>query len=143
MAFYSSLLESLPSTPGLLPSWLLFISTVSFFNSIQTYFPDLSLTRKVYSTPTAASQVTNLSARTFGTWTVLASVIRFYGAYYLNFAPIYDITMASFVVAGLHFSLEWLVYGTVKFDKGLAGPGITASLSIFWMALQRDYYLSQ
>jgi hypothetical protein len=44
-------------------------------------------------------------------------------------------------LAGAHFTSEWLVYKTVKFGKGLAGPLITASLTITWMILQKDFYL--
>ncbi|CDO52700.1 similar to Saccharomyces cerevisiae YER044C ERG28 Endoplasmic reticulum membrane protein, may facilitate protein-protein interactions between the Erg26p dehydrogenase and the Erg27p 3-ketoreductase [Geotrichum candidum] len=133
MSYVDTLIQSLPSTQdGLLPSWLLFVSAVSVFNSVQTYISGLELTRKVYDNK--PQEVTNLSARTFGTWTVLASIIRFYGA-------VYNLTFSSFLLAGAHFASEWLVYKTVKFGKGLAGPLITASLTITWMTLQRDFYV--
>lgn len=140
MSYVDTLIQSLPSTQdGLLPSWLLFVSAVSVFNSVQTYISGLELTRKVYDNK--PQEVTNLSARTFGTWTVLASIIRFYGAYYISDPVVYNLTFSSFLLAGAHFASEWLVYKTVKFGKGLAGPLITASLTITWMTLQRDFYV--
>lgn len=127
---------------GYLPHWLLFISVVSIFNSLQTYqSPDLTLTRRVYeSAPT--NEVTKLSARTFGTWTFITSIVRFYGAYYLvGNKQIYELCMWSFAVAGGHFISEWLYFGNCKLGKGLAGPLIVSSTSLLWMYLQKDFYL--
>ncbi|EAT79072.1 hypothetical protein SNOG_13625 [Parastagonospora nodorum SN15] len=76
----------LPSTPGLLPKWLLFTAIVSVGNSIQAY-STLAFTSRVYNPtsidppPTTPKHVTALSSRTFGTWTFLAAVIRMYAAY--------------------------------------------------------------
>lgn len=134
-----------PSTPrgGLLPHWLLFISVVSVFNSAQNYLiRDLSLTRKVYSAA-PANEVTHLSARTFGTWTFLTSIVRFYGAYNIvGNKDMYNLCIWTFVVAGGHFVSEWLVFKNCKLDKGLAGPLIVASSSLIWMFTQRDFYLN-
>ncbi|ODV79697.1 Erg28-like protein [Suhomyces tanzawaensis NRRL Y-17324] len=138
----------LPNSPsgGKLPYWLLFISAVSIFNSVQTYqSSELSLTRKVYeeeansrhSTP----QVTRLSARTFGTWTFISSLVRFYGAYYVTNPQIFQLTQWTFLVAAGHFFSEWLVFGTCKLGKGLAGPGIVSILSLIWMHSQKEFYL--
>lgn len=66
--FVQGRLQVLPE--GYLPKWLLFISVVSIFNSIQTYISGLTLTRKVYSKK--PEQTTKLSARTFGTWTFIS-----------------------------------------------------------------------
>lgn len=132
---------------GYLPYWLLFISVVSIFNSAQTYFSkDLSLTKRVYELEASKNhgkpQVTNLSARTFGTWTFITSVVRFYGAFYITNPQIYQLVQWTFLVAGLHFVSEWLVYKTTKLGKGLAGPLIVASTSLIWMFLQQDWYLN-
>lgn len=133
-----------PTTPagGLLPHWLLFISVVSVFNSAQTYFvKDLALTKKVYSAA-PQDQVTNLSARTFGTWTFLTSIVRFYGAYNLvGNKTMYDLCIWTFAVAGLHFVSEWLFYKNCKLDKGLAGPLVVASTSLIWMFKQKLFYV--
>ncbi|OBA20089.1 Erg28-like protein [Metschnikowia bicuspidata var. bicuspidata NRRL YB-4993] len=133
-----------PSTAkgGYLPHWLLFISVVSVFNSLQNYLiKDLTLTRKVYS-KAPRSEVTNLSARTFGTWTLLTSIVRFYGAYNLiGNSQMYNLCIWTFVVAGGHFVSEWLIFKNCKLDKGLAGPLIVASSSLVWMLNQREFYV--
>lgn len=130
------------SKGGYLPSWLLFISVVSIFNSLQTYqTPDLSLTRRVYENA-PRNQVTNLSARTFGTWTLITSIVRFYAAYHLvGNKPVYDMCMWTFAVAGFHFVSEWLVFRTCKLGKGLAGPLVVSSVSMVWMWTQRGWYV--
>ncbi|CAM9019616.1 unnamed protein product [Wickerhamomyces anomalus] len=121
----------IPQTPGILPKWLLFVT--------QTYFSGLELTRRVYENKPL--ETTNLSARTFGTWTFVSAVIRFYGAYYLTNPQVYQITLASYLIAFFHFNSEWLIFKTAKFGKGLLGPLIVATSTIVWMTLQKDYYM--
>lgn len=99
----------------------------------------MELTRRVYENKPL--ETTNLSARTFGTWTFVSAVIRFYGAYYLTNPQVYQITLASYLIAFFHFNSEWLIFGTAKFGKGLLGPLIVATSTIVWMALQKDYYM--
>lgn len=128
----------IPQTPGLLPKWLLLISLVAFLNSVQAYTtPEIS--KKVYENK--PNEITALSARTFGTWTFLSAIIRFYGAYYLSNPQIYSIVYWSYVIAFTHFALEFLVYKTAKVGKGLAGPAIVSTLTLVWMWLQWDYYV--
>ncbi|KAG7717709.1 hypothetical protein KL933_002919 [Ogataea haglerorum] len=86
------------------------------------------------------SEVTPLSARTFGTWTLLAAIVRIYASYNISNPQIYDMCLYSYVLAGLHFGLEWLVYKTARFGKGLLGPLVVASTSIVWMVSQRNEY---
>ncbi|EMG50995.1 ERG28 Ergosterol biosynthetic protein 28 [Candida maltosa Xu316] len=138
----SSFLSSiLPATTngGKLPYWLLFISVVSAFNSVQTY-QNNTLTRRVYEGN--PNEVTGLSARTFGTWTLITSIVRGYAAYHLQVAPIYELAQFTFLVAGFHFVSEWLYYGTAKLGKGLAGPLVVSSASLIWMYLQKDFYVN-
>lgn len=127
---------------GLLPKWMLLISAVSVLNSAQCYL-GVSVTRKVY--PRAPQQVTPLSSRTFGTWTLLSSVIRIYAALNISNTPVYDLALASYLIAGLHFFSEWLIFKTSDTRKGsgLYGPLIVASSTITWMFMQRSYYISQ
>ncbi|KAI5960640.1 ERG28 [Candida pseudojiufengensis] len=131
---------TLPYTRGgKLPYWLLFISIVSIFNSFQSYQKDLSLTKRVYNSK--PQQVTNLSARTFGTWTLITSIVRLYGAYNITNNQIYQLTQFTFIIAGFHFLSEWLIFKTTKLGKGLSGPLIVSSLSLFWMWYYKDYYV--
>ncbi len=55
---------------------------------------------------------------------------------------VYDLAIASYLIALLHFGSEWLIYKTVKFGRGLAGPLVVSTLSLVWLSSQRDYYLS-
>lgn len=113
---------------------------VSIGNSIQAYF-SLAGSQQVYA-GTSPSQVTPLSARTFGTWTAITSIIRLYGAYHIQNPAVYEMTLWTFGVAFAHFALEWLVYGTAKLGKGLAGPLIVSTVTASWMVAQWDSYAS-
>ncbi|KAK9481230.1 hypothetical protein V1514DRAFT_345578 [Lipomyces japonicus] len=135
----SDYIKYLPQIPGFLPKWLLFISVVSAFNSAQSYFGGLKLTKRVYEGN--PSQVTGLSARTFGTWTFITAVVRFYGAYHLNEPAVWDLTYATYIVALVHFTSEWLIFKTAKLGKGLAGPLIVASTTLVWMTTQKGFYV--
>jgi len=153
----SSLISYLPPAEGLLPKWLLFISIVSMANSIQAY-ATLSATQRVYSgpntspvpegipartlkSPASSSPVTALSARTFGTWTAITSVIRLYAAYNLENQAIYEMALWTFGVAWAHFMSEWLIFKTTKMGAGLAGPVVVSTTSLLWMWTQWDYYV--
>lgn len=124
--------------PGYLPKWLLFISVVSVLNSVQTYISGLELTRRVYENK--PQETTSLSARTFGTWTLISSFIRLYGAFYLQENHIYQLTFISYLIALAHFGSELIVYRTCKLGKGIMGPLIVATTSLTWMWCQKEYY---
>ena len=83
-----------------------------------------------------------LSARTFGTWTFLSAVVRFYGAYRLSDGDMYKLVLWTFVVAGVHFGSEWLAFGTVRLSTGLLPSLILASGSLEWMVWQWGYYVN-
>ncbi|CCH60968.1 hypothetical protein TBLA_0D04720 [Henningerozyma blattae CBS 6284] len=129
----------LDSNPqGYLPKWLLFISIVSLFNSCQTYLSGLELTRRVYENKPL--ETTYLSARTFGTWTIISSIIRLYGSLFITESHVYQLVFLSYIVALFHFSSEWLIFRTCKLGKGIMGPFIVATTSLTWMYLQKEYY---
>ena len=85
--------------------------------------------------------VTPLSARTFGTWTFLASIIRLYAAYHIHDPVIYQISLWTYIVALSHFTSEWLIFGTAKLNAGLAAPVVVASGSLAWMLTVWDAYV--
>ncbi|EPS36939.1 hypothetical protein H072_9538 [Dactylellina haptotyla CBS 200.50] len=128
-----------PLSPGLLPKFLLFVSVVSVANSMQCY-ATLKFTKRVYSGK--PFEVNGLSSRTFGTWTLLAALVRFYAAYNISNGAVYDICTGTFILAGWHFFSEWLYFGTAHIGEGLTGPLIAATTGFFWMVSQRDYYLA-
>ncbi|CAE7174208.1 hypothetical protein CFE70_005122 [Pyrenophora teres f. teres 0-1] len=136
----------IPQAEGLLPKWLLFVSIISMGNSIQSY-STLAFTSRVYNPtpidppPTTPKHVTALSSRTFGTWTFLTAMIRFYAAYNINDPAFYQLAMWSYAVAWGHFMSEWWVFGTTRWGKPLAGPIIVANTSLMWMWLQWGFYV--
>jgi len=128
------------------------VSVISLANSIQAYLT-LSATRQVYAGPspnpkaakppanTSISPVTPLSARTFGTWTALSSIVRLYGAYYISNPVVYEMVLWTYGIAFAHFASEWLVFGTARWGKGLAGPVIVSTVSTTWMLVQWGFYV--
>ncbi|KAI5858606.1 Erg28 like protein-domain-containing protein [Tricharina praecox] len=136
-AILDVVLSYLPQDSGYLSKWLLFVSAVAVFNSVQN-FVTLKLTQRVYQE--RPQDVTWLSSRTFGTWTFLSAVVRAYAAYNITNPQVYDICMWSYAIAGFHFVSEWLVFGTASLGAGLTGPLIVSSSSLAWMFTQREFY---
>lgn len=138
------------------------MSTISLGNCIQSY-STLQFTRQVYSgsSPSSSSasysynnsnsnsnksstptpQVTALQSRTFGTWTLLSAIIRLYAAYNINNPVVYQLALWTYVIAWGHFVTEWLVFGSAKWGRGLAGPVIVANLSVGWMVAGWGFYV--
>ncbi|EWC46212.1 hypothetical protein DRE_04590 [Drechslerella stenobrocha 248] len=131
--------NSIPISPGLLPKFLLLVSVISVANSAQCY-ATLKFTKRVYSGKPV--EVSGLSSRTFGTWTLLAALVRFYAAYNISNPAVYDLCIGTFVLAGWHFVSEWLYFGTARLGEGLTGPLIAASTGLTWMLTQRSHYLA-
>ncbi|PQE28896.1 putative ERG28 involved in synthesis of ergosterol protein [Rutstroemia sp. NJR-2017a BBW] len=152
MSFLSTVSTYLPQSEGLLPKWLLFISVTSLFNTVQCYLT-LKFTRQIYNAPPTKSSssaatsypsdtsATPLSSRTFGTWTLITSIVRLSTAYNVNNPQIYQLGYATFAVAWLHFMSEWLVFGSCKMGKGLAGPAIVSTVTLIWMWMQWGFYV--
>ncbi|KAH6673643.1 hypothetical protein B0J14DRAFT_541237 [Halenospora varia] len=151
----SQLQSYLPQHPGFLPQWLLIISIVSIGNSVQAYVTT-TFTKQVYigprpktSKPKSASAypdlsmspATPLSSRTFGTWTLIQSLIRLYAAYNIDMPQFYQLAFLTYGVAWLHFMSEWLIFGTARWGRGLAGPICVATGSMVWMWLQWGFYV--
>ncbi|CAG8956437.1 hypothetical protein HYFRA_00003821 [Hymenoscyphus fraxineus] len=125
----------LPAHSGLLPYWLLFTSAAGIFNTIACYTsPELG--RRLYQGSAARKQVTDLSTRLFGTWTVLSVVVRTYAAYNLDNKEVYAITLFTYAIVSGFFASEWLVYKTVKPGKEIAPTFAVATISLTWMLVQ-------
>ncbi|EMF10946.1 Erg28 protein [Sphaerulina musiva SO2202] len=150
----SFLTAYLPQSEGLLPKWLLFIAIISLGNTIQCY-RSLTGSQEVYSgssspknknnpstsSSTSSSPVTPLSARTFGTWTALSSIIRLYGAYNIHDAKIYELCLWTYGIAFGHFLSEWWIFGTARWGRGLAGPVLVSTVTSLWMLVQWGSYV--
>lgn len=129
------------------------VSVISIANSIQAY-STLHYTQRVYNgslkssnsktAPPSLSQtspVTPLSARTFGTWTFLSSVIRLYAAYHVHNKQVYELAFWTYGIAFAHFMSEWWVFGSARWGAGIAGPSFVSTGSLVWMWVQWGFYV--
>ena len=106
------------------------VSLISVGNSIQAY-STLTYTREIYGL--APHQVTSLSGRTFGTWTFLSSIIRLYAALNIHDPLVFQLALATYGVAWLHFVSEWVGFGTARWGRALAGPVVVSTGTLAWM----------
>ncbi|KAH8691455.1 putative ergosterol biosynthesis protein Erg28 [Talaromyces proteolyticus] len=132
-----------PTNQGWLPPWLLLVSVISTANSVQSY---LSTEYHAHlfigsSSTNNQSPSTPLASRTFGTWTLLSSVIRAYAAYNIHNSVAYDLATWTYGIALAHFVSEWAIYGTAQVRGRFVMPLIFASSALVWMASQRAAYL--
>lgn len=158
------MIDLLPPHDGLLPKWLLLVrrfpclslvpstdngqvAVTSIGNSIQAY-STLSYTQRVYAgqpngkaPESVTSPVTPLSARTFGTWTFITSLVRLYAAYHIDESAWYQIAFWTYIVAFGHFMSEMAVFGSARIRSPWLAPAIVSTSSIIWMALQYGYYV--
>jgi hypothetical protein len=91
--------------------------------------------------PYATDQVTPLTARCFGTWTLLTAIVRCYAAYHLHLAPVYNIAIWTYVVALGHFTSEMFIFKTMGLGVPQMFPLTLATVAITWMTLARDFYV--
>ncbi len=89
----------------------------------------------------AQDQVTPLAARLSGTYTLISAIVRIYASYYLHVAPVYHITVCTYVVALFHFGTEFAVYKTAPFGLPVFLPFLFATLGITWMTTQYGFYV--
>jgi hypothetical protein len=105
----------------------------------------MSFTRRVYAGPSPdgklswktpespGSPATPLSARTFGTWTLLQAIVRLYAAYNIHNPSMYQLAMWTYAIAFGHFASEWLYFKTARFGEALAPPVLISTGSLIWM----------
>ena len=108
----------------LLRIWLICVASLRVLSVVLGYLQPATLTKSVFGL--AADQVTPLTARTFGIWTLLSAVVTLMCALNIESGPLYRTTMASFAVALLYFVLEVGVYHTVDVRSAMA-PFVIAS----------------
>ncbi|KAF9422898.1 ergosterol biosynthesis protein [Podila epigama] len=125
---------------GLLPKWLWIVGVTSFLNTFQSFYTSAA-NRRIYANK--PQEVTGLSGRTFGVWTLLSSVVRLYGAYNLHIGQIYNIVLCTFGIAWIHFMSEYFFFRTAKITGPFLAPCIVATSSLIWMVSQHDFYVKQ
>lgn len=64
-----------------------------------------------------------------------------YAAYNIDNPAFYQLAFLTYAIAFTHFMSEWLVFGNMRFDKGLAVTVPLAVGSMLWMGLQWGFYV--
>ncbi|KAJ9057563.1 ergosterol biosynthesis protein [Entomophthora muscae] len=132
------MMSMLPS--GVLANWILFMASVSVFNTAHCFFTPYSINRDIYSLE--LKEVTRLTARLFGTWTMLSSFLRLYCAYHMHEHSVYILTMFSFLVTSFHFGSEFLYFKTVAVTRSSFLALTAPPLSLACMALAYPFYFN-
>ncbi|KAI2622298.1 transmembrane domain-containing protein [Hypoxylon sp. NC1633] len=86
-------------------------------------------------------QVTPLAARLFGVYTMISAIVRLYAAYNIHLAPVYNMTILTYIVALVHFGSEWAIYKTAPPAPAVMFPFFFASVGIVWMISQYNFYV--
>lgn len=116
----------------LLSYWLLFVSAVSLFGTVQAFYTTDLL--KQYQFNLAIDQVTPLTGRLFGCWTLLATLLRLNCALEPSNKSIYRLTTVTFMIALGFFSHNFFIANTMSF-RNVAMPLAFAAPSFLWMTL--------
>ncbi|KAI0087296.1 Erg28 like protein-domain-containing protein [Irpex rosettiformis] len=127
----------LPQGPGILPKWLLLVSAMAIFNTVQN-FTTTKLTHRLYNRLPIVAPV---QARTFAVWTLMSAVVRFYTAYDIHNKTLYDMSLLSFLIVFGHFTSEIFVFRTAKLNGPVISPLIVGTTSLVWMITQYDFYV--
>jgi hypothetical protein len=90
----------------------------------------------------AQDQVSPLAARLFGTYTIMAGIIRIYASYDLGNQSLYQLALWTHIIAAVHFTSETLVYKTIKFSGPQIFPFLAAYGGGLWMVLQYGHYVN-
>ncbi|KAI0303723.1 Erg28-like protein [Multifurca ochricompacta] len=130
----------LPHGDGKLPTWQLAVAATALFNTIQNFLT-LQFTKRLYNNVSPTQPVTPLQARTFGIWTLTASVVRLYAAYNIHNKAIYDMALLTYLFAFAHFSSEVLIFRSARISIPILTPVAVATTSLVWMILQYDFYV--
>ncbi|KAG8807891.1 ergosterol biosynthesis protein [Serendipita sp. 400] len=154
-----NLSDYLPQTDGWLPYWLLLTSSAGVYMAISNVLHPLH-NRIIYTGK--PEEVTPLSGRTCGIWTLTSAVVRLFCAYHISEKTIFDLAICTYVIALAHFGSEFLIYKTAKAGGGVISPLIVASeytksvvmpdkpltalrpllaTSLVWMSTQYDFYV--
>lgn len=120
-----------------------FVKNTSLPLQTDSYNPEDSTQKLIpaQNDPKATDQMTPLASRLFGTWTIVACIVRCYAAYNLHLGPVYTIAYWTYIIALAHFGSELFVFKTMTFGVPQLFPFFLASLSLVWMPLVRDFYV--
>ncbi|KIM33212.1 hypothetical protein M408DRAFT_150742 [Serendipita vermifera MAFF 305830] len=130
--------SDLPATTGWLPYWMILTSTAGIYMAVGNLLHPLH-NRIIYTAK--PHEVTPLAGRTSGIWTLTSAVIRLFCAYHISEQTIYHATIATYIIALVHFSSEFAIFRTANVGGGVISPLIVASISLTWMFTQYDFYV--
>lgn len=117
--------------------WITLVAFMALGNSVQCFIkPDFVWT-KLYNEST---EVGSLTARTYGMWTLLASLVRFMYACNMHNWELFLLTFASYVLAFGHFTSEMLVYHSAGLDSlGMLSAVVVSGASMVLLLVVRTY----
>lgn len=116
-------------TMDYLSYWLLLVASMRTLSVFLGYRNPRYFQEQLFTTST--SQVTPLASRNFAIWTLLSCTVAAIAAFHLHERGAYLAAMLSFYVAAGYFTLELLVFGTVKLkDRFVVMAFAIASQSI-------------
>ena len=92
--------------------WLMAVAAMRSLSVVLGYTSPRYFQQQLFTTSTA--QVTPLASRTFAIWTFLSCALALIAAFHLHERGAYLATTLSFYAAVVYFTLELLVFGTVK-----------------------------
>lgn len=111
--------------------WLFFIASLSLFGTVLAFFKPDTLIERQFST--AANQVSPLAGRFYGSWTLLATLIRYACALNPYNTAVYRLTIISFFLALGVYSGETFIHKTSLLFPESFMPFMAASSSLIWM----------
>ncbi|CAN8101922.1 unnamed protein product [Discula destructiva] len=116
-------------------------STSQHPDSVTKLIPASTAAKQNKPAAAPSDQVTPLAARLFGVYTILAGVIRIYGAYSVTDSRLYQLCLFTHVLAAVHFTSEVVVFKTLKLGWEHAFPLGAGYVGSVWMALQYSNYV--
>eukprot|EP00128_Syssomonas_multiformis_P017515 Colp12_sorted_trinity150504_noHs@15960 len=118
-----------------LRAWLGIVGATALVNCTQCFILKSSYLHGNLFTVSEAN-ITDLTARMFGSWTFLAGLLRLYCAADINSKSTYQVTMWSFALVFAEFAAEVFLYNTAALTPGIVLPFIISGGSFLWMAAE-------
>lgn len=103
--------------------WLMLVAAMRTFSVFLGYRSPRYFQEQLFLTST--SQMTYLASRTFAIWTLLSCVLALLCAFHLHERGIYLATTLSFYAAAGYFTLELLVFRTVRITDRFVAMAFT------------------
>jgi len=110
--------------------WLIFVALISINMSITSFFTtDVLKNLQFVRVP---DQITPITGRFYGAWTILAALIRFIAGFDIHNKQLFTLAYLSFWVALLVYTNELVAQHTIPLFNALP-PLATAAISVIWM----------